>query len=48
MPLSTVFLSVEQLNELRKEKATVTGVPQANEKTGHGEALVIEPSGEQA
>ncbi|KIM24065.1 hypothetical protein M408DRAFT_331983 [Serendipita vermifera MAFF 305830] len=48
MPLSTVFLTAEQLAELRKEKQEANAATEAGQKAENGDALVIEPSGEQA
>jgi hypothetical protein len=47
MPLSTVFLTVEQLADLQKQNKQTNGVPEISEKVANGDALVIEPSGEQ-
>jgi hypothetical protein len=47
MPLSTVFLTTEQLADLQKQNKQINGVPEANEEVANGDALLIEPSGEQ-
>jgi len=47
MPLSTAFLTAEQLADLHKQKRLTNGAPVAGEETANGDALVIEPSGEQ-
>jgi hypothetical protein len=48
-PLATVFLPKEQLATLKAQLHAITnGVAEAtDEKPGNGDALLIEPSGEQ-
>jgi hypothetical protein len=47
LPISTVFLTAEQLVNLQKQNKLTNGVPNTTEKTANGDTLVIEPSDEQ-